>query len=294
MEGGRQRGGVNEAREDANAGGLGAIRWQADGRRVARGREAGMKRRAHERVQGTNPHRLTVWQHVFPAASIARFAGPDGRVALIDRVRGTARRAGPDDQVFCARRVWDQRAEAGYLREIEDRFQHLAGRVIADPGGTRLAEDDEAASRFFALWRCRALHRYAPDGDVPLNGVEGEARTKDREERLESLWTGFIRPGGLPSRHLYGLRIQRDIDDIAEGLSERRWGVLALQEGELIVPDVPERYFIPLAPGLCLAWGHGTGTISGADARKLNRAFRDGCQDYWFCRTSPPFGALAG
>ena len=116
-----------------------------------------MRRRAHEKVQGANPHRLTLWQHVFPAASIARFAGPDGRVAVIDLVRRTARRAGPDDQVFCARRVWDQRAEAGYMREIEDRFQDLAGRVIAAPGELRSLEDDKAASRFFALWRCRAL-----------------------------------------------------------------------------------------------------------------------------------------
>ena len=49
-----------------------------------------MRRRAHDKVQGANPHRLTLWQHVFPAGSIARFAGPDGRVAVIDLVRRTA------------------------------------------------------------------------------------------------------------------------------------------------------------------------------------------------------------
>ncbi len=91
--------------------------------------------------------------------------------------------------MFCARRVWDQRAEAGYMREIENRFQDLAGRVIADPSAARSAEDDETASRFFALWRCRAIYRYAPDSDVSLNRVEGQPRTKDREEWLESRWT---------------------------------------------------------------------------------------------------------
>ena len=252
-----------------------------------------MRRREYEEVQGGNAHRLTVKQHVFPVASIARFAGSDHRVAVTDIARGKAWRAPPGDQVFCARRVWDQRAEAGYMRDIEDTFQALAEGTIADPGKDFSPEDDAAGSRFFALWRCRAAHRHAPDGDIPVNGVKGLAHTKNQEERLESRWTGFIRPGGgLPSRQLYGLQIQRYVDAIEEDLRERRWGVLALGEGELIVPDFPEQFFVPLTPTLCLAWGHETGTISGADAGQLNRAFRAGCKDYWFCRTAPGFGLV--
>jgi hypothetical protein len=163
-------------------------------------------------VQGTNPHALSIWQHVFPAASIARFADPDGRVALVDLVRGGVRRTRPGDRAFCARRVWDQRAEAGYMRGIEDRFQRLAGKLISASGGSLSAGDEEIARRFFTLWLCRALYRYAPEGDVPLNGVEGDPRTKDQEEWLESRWAGFIRASGVPARQLYGLRIQRAID----------------------------------------------------------------------------------
>ncbi len=212
-----------------------------------------MRRREYEAVQRGNGHRLTDRQHVFPVASIARFAGPDGCVSLVDLKRRKSWRPKPDDLVFCARRVWDQQAEAGYMRGIEDAFQALAERVIADPGQELSALDDAAASRFYALWWCRAACRYAPDGEIPINGVVGQVRSQDQEERLESRWTGFIRPGGLPARQLYGLQIQKYIDFIEEDLQERRWGVLALAEGELIVPDYPEQFFVPLTPTLCLA-----------------------------------------
>src|SRR4051794_14911880 len=134
-----------------------------------------MRKRAYEEPQRGNAHRLTVNQHVFPAASIARFAGDDGRVALYDLKRRTSWRPPPDNQVFCARRVWDQRAEAGYMRAIEHAFQALAERVIADSSAELAPEDDSAASRFFALWRSRAVYRSAPDGLISLNGIKADA-----------------------------------------------------------------------------------------------------------------------
>ncbi|WP_043359685.1 hypothetical protein [Belnapia sp. F-4-1] len=176
------------------------------------------------------------------------------------------------------------------MRAIEGSFQALAERVIANPCVEIAPENDSAASRFFALWRSRAVYRYRPDGLVPLNSVKADALSKSQEELLESRWTGYVRPGGVPARQMYGLSIQRDIDALTKALCERRWGVLALIEGELIVPDMPDRYFIPLTPTLCLAWGHETGRISGADAGLLNQAFMAGCEVYWFCRTLPGYG----
>jgi hypothetical protein len=252
-----------------------------------------MRHRAFEKVQGGNERRLTIEQHVFPEASIKRFAGPDGRVAFVAFRHGKSWRETPGHVNFCARRAWDQWAEAGFMQEIENRFQAVAERLIADPGGALSAEDDEAASRFFALWCCRAHYRYDPDDDVSLGHAEGQARTKDREEWLESHGIGFFRPGSLPARQLYSLRIQRDTDDLTKDLLARRWGILMLEEEGLIVPDVPNparRCCIPLTPGLCLAWGRESGMVSGADARRLNQELREGCQDYYFCRTAPGLG----
>jgi hypothetical protein len=181
-----------------------------------------MRRREYEEVQSGNTHRLTVKQHVFPVASIRRFGDPDGRVLLFDLKRDKSRWTTPDDQVFCARRVWDQRAEAGYMRGIEDPFQALAERVIADPGQVLSPKDDAIARRFFALWRCRAAYRYAPEGDIPINGVEGQNLSKGQEELMERRWGGFARPSGVPARQMYGLQIQRSIDAIEEDLKELR------------------------------------------------------------------------
>lgn len=249
-----------------------------------------MRKRAYEEPQRGNPHRLTVYQHIFPARSIARFARSDGQVTLFDLRRRSHWHPRPNNQVFCARRVWDQRAEEGYMRAIEGAFQAVAERVIANPGTKLMPEDDDAVSRFFALWRSRAVHRSAPDGLVPLNGIEGHVLTADQEEMLERRWIGYIRPGGVPTRQMYGLSIQRDIDALAHNLNARKWGILILTEGELIVPDMPIRYFIPLTPTICLAWGHETGRISGVDAGLLNRVFMEGCKDYWFCRSLPGHG----
>lgn len=84
----------------------------------------------HEKPQKKNRHLLTVSQHVLPLASIARFADAEGRVSLHDLARRKVRLAKPNDNIFCAMRAWDQQAERGYMKRIEDEFQHLASKVI--------------------------------------------------------------------------------------------------------------------------------------------------------------------
>lgn len=244
-----------------------------------------MTRRTYEEPQAANPHCLTVKQHVFPARSISRFAGPGGRVTVFDRRRRKEFPAKPEDIFFCARRVWDQRAEEVYKRGVEDPFQRLAERLVADPGAALTAQDEATASRFYALWHCRAAYRHLPDGEFQLNNVEGQSRTKDEEERLERRWTGYVRESGaVPSRQIYGVRLQRDIDDQLKG---RRWGVVTLDAGEMLVPDAPQEAVIPVTPRMCLACGNPSGAISRAAVRDLNSRIAGGCRKYWFYRTSP-------
>jgi hypothetical protein len=115
----------------------------------------------YERPQKKNRPLLTVRQHVFPSASIVRFADAEGRVSLHDLVRGKERSAKPDDNIFCAKRAWDQRAER-YMKKIEDDFQVLASKVVEGA----LSEIGEAekgvVDHFYALWHMRARHRTLP------------------------------------------------------------------------------------------------------------------------------------
>jgi hypothetical protein len=108
-----------------------------------------VRRKYEKPSKGSN---LTVKQHVWPLASIARFADGTGTVCLFDKVRSKARRALPDDSIFCARRVWDQRAESGYMAAIEVAFQNLANEVVSG-GVTSIGSSQKVTvDAFFALW----------------------------------------------------------------------------------------------------------------------------------------------
>jgi len=71
---------------------------------------------------------------------IERFTDSTGRVNLFDRSRNKVRMAAPSDDIFCAQRVWDQRAEAGFIKSIEDDFQALADEIAADKLTTFIRE----------------------------------------------------------------------------------------------------------------------------------------------------------
>jgi hypothetical protein len=49
----------------------------------------------------------------------------EGRVSLHDLARSKVRLAKPNDGIFCAMRAWDQQAERGYMKRIEDEFLRL-------------------------------------------------------------------------------------------------------------------------------------------------------------------------
>jgi hypothetical protein len=78
-----------------------------------------------EKTRPRNLNRLTVNQHVFPSKSIERFTGKGKRVAVYDLHRNEVVRARPGNPVFLAFRAWDQRAESGYMKRIEDEFQNI-------------------------------------------------------------------------------------------------------------------------------------------------------------------------
>ena len=100
---------------------------------------------------------ITIKQHIWPQRSIARFADSDGVVRLYDKIRRKPRPATPIDDIFCAKRVWDLRAERGYMKSIEDQFQAIVDEIIAGA----ITEIDDARitnyiNYFFALWYFRA------------------------------------------------------------------------------------------------------------------------------------------
>lgn len=246
-----------------------------------------------ERTRSGNPNKLTLNQHVFPFRSIQRFANQSGRVSVQDVNRGKIRHAKPSDIVFCARRAWDERAEAGYMKHIEDEFQKIARSIVNGQAVTITPEQKPAIDRMFALWYMRARYRKLEAQEIQLRGITGDNLTKAQEENLEKNGYIFSRRGGaMPARQLNGLQLQWRIDGYARDLAaSTRWGVISAQSGEFIMPDVPSHTIIPLSPRLALVASAPYGIIREQNVAEINGAIRADSRQYFFARdfSSCPF-----
>lgn len=123
---------------------------------------------------------------MFPARSIERFADDAGTVSVWLRRTNKEFRAKPDNSLFWAKRVWDQRAESGYMKETEDKFQILADRVV-NSETILTPEGYLVVSRFFILRQVRVELRGDPIDDAPIRGVAPERPTlmRDASRSLE-------------------------------------------------------------------------------------------------------------
>jgi hypothetical protein len=288
-EGGDAQGGGAGGRSAVRVAALGgADRRSAADQGLSKGAETdvggGMAK--YEKPQKKNRHLLTVRQHVFPVASIARFANAEGRVSLQDLARSKVRLAKPDDGIFCANRAWDQRAER-YMKRIEDEFQRLASKVIEGALAEIGESEKGVVDHFYALWHLRARRRNLPQQEIGLAGVTGGGGlTRDQEENLEINGYSFMRPDGkFVARQVNGIQLQMLSGRYADELQRQtRWGIIRAQSGEFIVPDVPARLMIPLTPHLCLISGGVTGTILESNVAEINRLVRAASHEYFFAR----------
>jgi hypothetical protein len=229
---------------------------------------------------------LTIDGHTFPNKSIRRFCN-NGVVDVCDKVRNIQRHAKSDDRIFCAVRAWDQRSESGYMIRIENQFQRLADGILAGHVTTIDEEQNHLIDNFYALWYYRSRLRYLPYLEHQLNGVDSAGYTKEQEEALERDWQLFVREGGrIPARQLNGLRIQFLADNYARQIKGMtKWRIITPQEGEFIVPDIPNIPAVPLTPTLCLfSTAPSDGMIVKEAVADFNRQFKEGSWEYFFAR----------
>jgi len=209
-----------------------------------------------EPTQPGNPHQLTKNQHVFPDASITRFEHAEkGITAILLHRDQRISNLRADNKLFCANRVWDQRAESGYMVGIESEFQFLARRVIA--GDLRWLEPMQSTiTRFYALWEQRAHYALNPVPAAKLKGVTPAVdMTKDFKERLEKAHVSYVDDDSIwPSRQMTGMRIQFNIDQRQTELAGLKWTLCRAtpDAGEFLVPDRPVAFCIPLTPTMAL------------------------------------------
>ena len=209
----------------------------------------------YEKTQRGNPRQLTIKQHCFPKKSIERFANSDGRVHVHLIEHDKTEFLKPDEYIFCARRTWDQRAESGYMREIEDKYQEFAEKLAAGKIVRRLnSREKNVVTDMYLLWNCRWHWNKCPLEDQEVKDVLSVAHeySKDDQELLEKNSATVIKPDRtISGRHLTGYKIQQNIINERKHLCGCSWGILKSREAEFVVPDTAaHRIILPVTPNI--------------------------------------------
>lgn len=237
----------------------------------------------YEKPQAQNPNQITVNQHVLPSRSIERFAR-NGAVE-VQRV-GTKDRflAQPSNAVFCARRVWDQKAER-LSKPIEDRFQAIVEQVLNQPHTPLEKRESLLVTEFYALVLTRARFRDNPIAPRRLIGIKpGQGFSKDEQEKLEHAGVTTLDSDGLlPGRSIVGMHFWSQYARYRDGYKYLAWNVATCTDGEIIVPDTLIRQgFIPLTPSILLsAEGYG-GLVSRPALISFNQRSMASSKTYCF------------
>lgn len=247
-----------------------------------------------EPPQKDNLHHLTVKQHTFPTVSIARFANEKGAVQVRRKAADKLFHAKPDDQIFCAQRVWDQQSESGFMKRIEDAFQELACAILEDPAFRLDSQHFAVINEFYCLWNIRAQwkknERLADPSITSAFEVKGlrHEYTRDEQEQLEAAGINYIRPDfTIPSRQIAAPLIKLQLSDSARMMRGDTWELLQADEGEFVVPDnFFELYAVPLSP-TALLWAHGgfpSGRLDRLAVTSINEAAVATSVEYFFAR----------
>jgi hypothetical protein len=234
-------------------------------------------RRRHEPTKSKNPRQLTLYQHVHSKACIDRFADTEGRVAVVRPGDQRSFLVKPDNAIFCAKRVWDERLEhGGLVRRVERAFQNEIDTVV-DRG---TVSDYRAITEYVSIWQIRGRLADKPPDDVVLHRLShsSERLPKDQEETIEAKHGAFERGDSIPGRFVASMEATRDHDINMSQLGGIRWGVLrAKGEHHFVCPGSPAgELYVPVDPTLALIAGRGDSDLSSENVDHLNRSLKPG------------------
>ncbi|MYM22175.1 hypothetical protein GTP46_05910 [Duganella sp. FT135W] len=241
----------------------------------------------YPKPQNGNPHRLTIDQHIFPKSCIARFAGDKGTVQVRRKSGEKDLWLAPGNSYFCARRLWDQKAEAVFMKAIEDRYQDVARKIVAGAVTTLDAMMNQAVTDLYLLWTLRHERFLNPIPDARLNFVAPEREMSiDTQEILEANGYVFAAPDNtIPSRFMTGFRLMMEMRRERERMVGKRWGILTSDEAEFLVPDnFSDCSVLPLSPTIALVEGHRNQQIGFRQVADINGQAVHGCHRYYFAR----------
>lgn len=239
----------------------------------------------YEKPQKGNPHGLTINQHSFPVASIMRFAKADGCVSVYLIKQNKEISAKPDDQLFCAKRTFNQHAESGYMKEIEDKYQVLAEAVVSWSVKTITAKERPIVTDMFAILNIRAHRRENPIEGYKIDVIDlARHYTKNEQEQLEKNHIEFIKSNfSIPDRHLSYLHGLINLIEVRKQMNDSQWGILRSSNGQFIVPDnFSNGMILPVSPTICFYSQRNDDVIGVDEVAEINKLAIDSSKNYFF------------
>ena len=247
----------------------------------------------YEKTQPGNPHQLTINQHCFPKKSIERFCNKNGVVEVFLIRESKIVSLKPDDAIFCARRVWDQRAESAFMHGIENAYQALVSKLEVEDWSRPLSiEENQIVSDMYSLWhiRCCWKNKYIDDQELLGMLPARPAYSQDDREVLEksNMMTSTDRGARavLPGRHIAGILVQNDYSRVRNALRGYSWGIVESECGEFIAPDKSSiGLCLPVTPTIYFFGGQDDRcVVTKPELRHMNAVLRLGSEQYYFGR----------
>ena len=112
--------------------------------------------------------RLSRWQHIYPKNLIRNFANNDCVVIYNQNKRKSRIQkyfAKGDD--FCVERLWSEKAEKGWMKEIEDSFSDICKKIKQLPYALN-DHDHNKITDFYILWKLRSYTEANPSKEIKL------------------------------------------------------------------------------------------------------------------------------
>lgn len=243
---------------------------------------------AFEKPQKRNPYRLTIRQHTFPRASIARFVNNSGRVNVRLIKTNKTFFAAPRNELFCAKGVWDQRTEHGSVSAIERPFGLVASAILNGAVSIFSEREKQIINLFFALCFVRAEWKsiHLSNSRIPeATGLKYET-SKEMQQYLESRYVTCFGPDfTIPGPSVAGTVMQSRIYEVAHDLEDARWGIMRASKGEFLVADnFSYGRILPISPLICLVSTGDSGALSEEQVAWVNRQAVLNSREYYFAK----------
>ncbi|MGO2074748.1 MAG: hypothetical protein ACTH3B_06185 [Pseudoalteromonas sp.] len=236
-----------------------------------------------EKTRKGNPLKLVIDQHFHTAHSIEKFYNNDEKVEVFMKDSGETVQRHKRAKIFCAKRNWDERAERGYMTEIEYKFHAQIDNLVSFEN-----RDHKAISEYFVLWRLRYMVHLERLSNALLHGVQGEDLTKEQQETLEKIGCDYVNENGeMPARQLTGGQIQIGVMGLMETtFSGMKWGLLKARKGQFLCSDSYKNLCIlPVSPKYVFAGNLSDKTLDYNEVALVNKQSIESATKFYFAKS---------